>query len=165
MPLKGNRKVATSVNAKQNGRYQSVDTLELEPTKPVTVYLEGVEFLLLLVKQVFTDEDGATGIFYLVTSDTTLKDNGITTIYQKRWNVDPYHKSLKQNASLEKPPTQTAATQINHFFAALCGHIKLELLKGDTKLNHFALKSKLYLRAVQSAYAALRELNPTQLVA
>jgi hypothetical protein len=165
MPLKGNRKVATSADAKQEGRYQSVDTLTLEPMKPVTIYLEGVEFALLLVKQVFTNEDGSTGILYLVTSDTTLDGNGITTIYQKRWNVEPYHKSLKQNASLEKSPTQTVTTQTNHFFAALCGYIKLELLKGDTKLNHFALRSKLYLRAIQSAFAALRELNPAQLAA
>jgi len=165
MPLKGNRKVATSAEAKQQGRYQRVDTLPLEPMKPVTVYLEGVEFALLLVKQVFTNEDGSTGIQYLVTSDTTLDGNGITAIYQKRWNVEPYHKSLKQNASLEKSPTQTVVTQTNHFFAALCGYIKLELLKGDTKLNHFALKSKLYLQAVQSAFAALRKLNPAQLAA
>jgi hypothetical protein len=163
MPLKGNRKLATSVEAKQEGRYQRVDTLELEPMKPVTVYLEGVEFALLLVKQVFTNEDGSTGIQYLVTSDTTLDGNGITAIYQKRWNVEPYHKSLKQNASLEKSPTQTVVTQTNHFFAAVCGYIKLELLKGNTKLNHFALKSKLYLRALQSAFAVLRELNPAQL--
>jgi hypothetical protein len=165
MPLKGNRKVATSADAKQQGRYQRVDTLALEPMKPVTIYLEGVGFALLLVQQIFTNEDGSTGIQYLVTSDTTLEGNGITAIYQKRWNVEPYHKSLKQNASLEKSPTQTVVTQTNHFFAALCGYIKLELLKSDTKLNHFALKSKLYLRAIQSAFAALRELHPPQLVA
>jgi len=163
MPLKGNRKVALSVEAKQQGRYQRVDTLQLEPMKPVTVYLEGVEFALLLIKQVFTNEDGSTGIQYLVTSDTTLDGNGITAIYQKRWNVEPYHKSLKQNASLEKSPTQTVTTQTNHFFAALCGYIKLELLKGDTQLNHFALKSKLYLHAIQAAYTKLRELNPAHL--
>jgi len=165
MPLKGNRKVALSVISKQSGRYQRVDTLELEPMQPVVVYLEGVEFALLLIKQVFTNEDGSTGIQYLVTSDTTLEGNGIATIYQKRWNVEPYHKSLKQNASLEKSPTQTVTTQTNHFFAALCGYIKLELLKSDTQLNHFALKAKLYLHAVQSAYATLRELNPPRLAA
>ena len=165
MPLKGNRKVALSVDAKQQGRYQRVDTLELEPRQPVTVYLEGVEFALLLIKQVFTNEDGSTGIQYLVTSDTTVDGNGIAAIYQKRWNVEPYHKSLKQNASLEKSPTQTVTTQTNHFFAALCGYIKLELLKGDTKLNHFALKSKLYLHAIHAAYAKLRELNPAHLAA
>jgi hypothetical protein len=165
MPLKANRKVATSADAQQEGRYQRVDTLELEAMKPVTVYLEGVNFALHLVKQVFTNEDGSTGILYLVTSDTTLNGNGITAIYQKRWNVEPYHKSLKQNASLEKSPTQTVVTQTNHFFAALYGYIKLELLKGDTKLNHFALKSKLYLHAIHAAYAKLRELNPVYLAA
>ena len=165
MPLKGNRKVALSKKIKQSGRYQRVDTLELEPMQPVIVYLEGIEFALLLIKQSFTNEDGSTDIQYLLTSDTTLDGNGIATIYQKRWNVEPYHKSLKQNASLEKSPTQTVTTQTNHFFAALCGYIKLELLKSDTQLNHFALKAKLYLHAVQSAYATLRDLNPTRLAA
>jgi hypothetical protein len=42
-------------------------------------------------------------------------------------------------------------------------HIKFELLKLSTQLNHFALKSKLYLQALQSAYAASRELNPVRL--
>jgi hypothetical protein len=163
MPLKSNRKVAVSLSTKQNGQYQRVDTLELEPMRPVNVYLESVPFALLLIKQVFTNEDGSTGILYLVTSDTTLSGDGIATIYQKRWNVEPYHKSLKQNASLEKSPTQTVTTQSNHFFAALCGFIKLELLKSSTKLNHFALRAKLYLQAIQSAYAALRDLNPVAL--
>jgi hypothetical protein len=165
MPLKSNRKVAVSLSAKQKGQYQRVETLELEPKKPITVYLESVPFALLLTKQVFTNEDGSTGTMYLVTSDTTLSGDGISTIYQKRWNVKPYHKSLKQNASLEKSPTQTVTTQANHFFAALCGYIKLELLKGTTKLNHFALKAKLYLQAIHSAYAMLREFNPVSLAA
>jgi len=89
----------------------------------------------------------------------------MTAIYQKRWNVEPYHKSLKQNASLEKSPTQTVTTQTNHFFAALCGYIKLELLKSETKLNHFALKSKLYLHALHAAYTKLQEFNPVSLTA
>ena len=165
MPIKGNRKVALSVSEKQNGRYQRVDTLELEALRPVTVYVEEVLFPLLLAKQVFTNEDGSTGVLYLVTSHPTLDGNGIAALYQKRWNVEPYHKSLKQNASLEKSPTQTVTTQTNHFFAALCGYIKLELLKCDTKLNHFALKSKLYLHAIHSAYATLRQLNPARLAA
>ncbi len=37
MPLKSNRKVVLSVPDKRNGCYQSVDTLELEPMKPVTI--------------------------------------------------------------------------------------------------------------------------------
>jgi hypothetical protein len=69
---------------------------------------------------------------------------------------------LKQNVSLAKSPTQTKQTQTNHFFAALCGYIKLEMLKVETKTNHFALKTKLYINALQSAAETLREMNPIQ---
>lgn len=79
--------------------------------------------------------------------------------------VEEYHKSLKQNASLERSPTQTETTQTNHFFAALCGYIKLERLKIKTKKNHFALKSKLYLKALLSAFQTLQELNQSHLSA
>ena len=165
MPLKANRQVALSLTDKQYGRYVRVDTLELEPNTVREVYLEGVDFPVLLIKQVFVNGDGSLGIQYLVTSDTTLSDDDLTTIYRKRWNVEPYHKSLKQNASLEKSPTQTVRTQTNHFFAAMCGYIKLELLKESTRLNHFALKSKLYLRALHVAFDALLELQPARLAA
>jgi hypothetical protein len=85
MPLKSNRKVALSPRAKQNGQYQRVDTLNLEAMQPVTVYLESVPFALLLMKRVFTNDDGTTGILYLVTSETTVSGEGIAAIYQKRW--------------------------------------------------------------------------------
>jgi hypothetical protein len=86
----------------------------------------------------------------------------MTTIYQRRWNVEIYHKSLKQNVSLAKSPTQTEKTQTNHFFAAICGYIKLEMLKVETKTNHFALKTKLYVNALHSAFQTLREFNLVQ---
>lgn len=165
MPLKSNRKVALSWQDKRNGRFVPVDTLELKENVILNLYLEGVDFALLLTQQVFENEDGSTGIQYLVTSDTTLTYDEILSIYRKRWNVEPYHQSLKQNASLEKSPTQTVVTQTNHFFAALCGYIKLELLRGSTQLNHFALKSKLYLQALQSAYQTLHSFQPIRLLA
>jgi hypothetical protein len=164
LPLKTNRKVAVSLADKQQGRYVRVDTLALQPHVLTTIYLEGVDFPMLLVKQVFVNEDGSAGILYLVT-DTTLSYEDMTTLYQRRWNVELYHKSLKQNASLEKSPTQTVTSQTNHFFADLCAFIKLELLKGTTQLNHFALKTKLYLNALQVAFLTLRELQPVQLTA
>jgi hypothetical protein len=164
-PLKTNRKVALSLADKHQGRYLRVDTLGLEEHTPREVYLEGVDFPLVLVKQVFTNEDGSCGVLYLVSSATTLSFDDLTTTYQKRWQVECYHKSLKQNVSLEKSPTQTETTQTNHFFAALCGFIKLERLKGKTKLNHFALKSKLYLNALHSAFSTLRALTPVQCTA
>lgn len=161
-PLKRNRKVALSLADKRNGHWQKVETLCLEEDTELEIYLEGVEFPVLLIKQVFTNEDGSNGILYLITSDTTKSKTELKTIYQRRWNVEEYHKSLKQNVSLAKSPTQTKTTQTNHFFAALCGYIKLEMLKVETKTNHFALKTKLYINALQSASKTLREMNPIQ---
>jgi hypothetical protein len=164
-PLKANRKVALSKADKQQGRYVRVDTLELQAPATREVYLEGVDFPLVLVKQVFTNEDGSVGIRYLVSSDTTLSFDDITTTYHKRWGVECYHKSLKQNVSLAKSPTQTVTTQTNHFFAALCGFVKLEKLKMKTHLNHFTLKSKLYLNALHAAFTTLRTLTTGQVTA
>ncbi len=50
MPLKTNRKVALSLENKKQGHYVRVDTLELEPDAPLTIYLEGVDFPLNLVR-------------------------------------------------------------------------------------------------------------------
>ena len=164
-PLKANRKVALSQADKQQGRYVRVDTLELEAQATREIYLEGVDFPLILVKQVFTNEDGSIGLRYLVSSETTVSFDDVTTTYHERWGVECYHKSLKQNVSLAKSPTQTVTTQTNHFFAALCGFLKLERLKGKTKLNHFALKSKLYLKALHAAFSTLRTLTPVPVTA
>jgi hypothetical protein len=165
MPLKTNRKVALSLEDKKQGCYVRVDSLALEPDTVLTIYLEGVDCPLYLVKQVFTNGDGSVGILYLITSDLDLTYDGITTIYGKRWNVEPYHKSLKQNASLSKSPTKTVRTQSNHFFAALCAYIKLEMLKVSTKINHFALKAKLYVNALRSAFQTLDTFQPIRLAA
>ncbi len=164
-PLKSNRKVALSRADKLQGRWHRLETLEIEMNATGLIYLEGLETPVVLVKQVFTNEDGKTAVQYLISSDTKLSKDGITTGYQKRWRVEEYHKSLKQNVSLEKSPTQTEITQTNHFFAVLCGYIKLERLKIKTKQNHFALKSKLYLKASLSAFQTLKNLNHSYLSA
>jgi len=85
------------------------------------------------------------GILYLSSSDTTLLKDQMTTIYQSRWSVEVYHKSLKQNVSLTKSPTDTETTQTNHFFAALCGYPKLGRLSRSvtTDFPHIRRHSRL----------------------
>lgn len=154
MPLQSNRKVALSLEAHKQGQYGRVEELGLEAGTILTVYLENVDFPLRLVKHVFPNGDGSVGLLYLVTSDLDLPYDSITPLYGQRWNVEPYHKSLKQNASLSLSPTKTVSTQSNPLFASLCAYLKLERLKVTTKSNHFALKSKLYLRALRTAAVA-----------
>jgi IS4 transposase len=165
MPLKSNRKVALSQKEKERGQYRAVSQLELAAGVALEVWLEEVGFPLLLTKQVFTNEDRSEGVLYLVTSDVALPFDRIQQLYQRRWSVEEYHKSLKQNGSLERSPTRTPTTQRNHLFSSLCAYLKLESLKWQTKLNHFALKSKIYQSALKAAYSELVKLNPQPLAA
>jgi len=164
MPVKSNRKVALSAQDKNQGRYQAVETLAIEAGAAQRVWLEQVEFPLLLVKQVFLNKDNSHGFLYLVTSDLTLNGGQITRLYQRRWQVEEYHKSLKQNASLACSPTRTVRTQTNHLFCSLCAFVKLEALKMKANCHHFALKSRLYQAALQAAFSQLQTLQPSNLL-
>lgn len=159
MAVKDNRLVALSQQDKQHGRFVTLADLELKPGQCRLVYLKGVEFPVIVAKQVFINQDGSTGTLYLVSSDTSLTYDQLTTIYQKRWNVEVIHKSLKQNAALERSPTKIIRAQCNHIFAAMVAVTKLECLKLTHQTNHFALKSKLYLKAIKAAFDELRALN------
>jgi hypothetical protein len=83
----------------------------------------------------------------------------ILTTYQKRWPIEVFHKSLKQNAALGKAPVRRVVTQNNHVFAVLYAFFKLECLKIKRRLNHFALRSHLYLKAIRIAYEELQVLK------
>ena len=79
--------IALSLDDKINGQYKTVSTLAIQAATELEIYLEGVDFPLTLVKQVFTNEDGSIGILYLISSAGTLNYDQVTTIYQKRWNA------------------------------------------------------------------------------
>lgn len=158
-PLKSNRLVAISRKEKLNGKFQAVESIRLKQGQVLRVFLKGLETEVLLLKQVFTNEDGSTGTLYLVSSDLTLDYATMTTIYQKRWKVEEFHKSIKSNTALSKSPTRTVRSQSNHFFASIYGYFKLETLKMKTKKNHFALKSQIYLQAIRQSFLALKELQ------
>ncbi len=159
MPLKDNRKVTLEAPGTPHRRFVSVSKLALEENATVTVWLEDVDFPLLLCKQVFTNADGSTGVLYLVTSDTTLTAEAIQALYQKRWKVEEYHKSLKSNLAFSKSPTKTVRTQSNHIFACLMAFVKMEQMRMKTRLNHFAMKGQLYQAALRSAFEQLQTLK------
>ncbi len=158
MPIKANRKVALSVKDRNKGIYSSVSTLELVENTPLRVYLEGIDFPVILLKQVSTDGN-AVGVLYLISNDTRLSAQAMHRLYHRRWKIECYHKSLKQNLGISRSPTRTVQTQRNHIFACLCAFIKLETLQRKTARSGFALKQKLYLKALCTALDELRSLK------
>lgn len=160
--LKANRKVALSMEQKQQGQFHRISGLDLQVGQAITVYLKGSDFPMQLTKQVFTNQDGSTGELYLVTNDLSIDVAATNTTYDKRWGVEVFHKSLKQNVGLEKSPTKHEISQCNHVFAAMIAWTKLELLSVKEQSNHFALKTKLYVKALRAAFDELQTLKTYQ---
>ncbi|MFI3218624.1 MAG: transposase [Methylococcales bacterium] len=79
-------------------------------------WLKGLDHEVLIVRRVFTNKNGSIALLNLVCSDLTCDGEHVATLYQKRWKVEEFHKSLKSNASLAKSPTRTVTTQNNHVF-------------------------------------------------
>ena len=157
--IKSNRTLALSKNDANNGRYQQVRSIELEEDEAYTVWLKGLDFPVKLLKKVFKNENGSTGILYLISNDMQSSAERLYEVYQKRWRIEEFHKSVKQNASLAKSPTKIVRTQCNHIFASIIAYCKLEMLKIKTKLNHFAIKYKLIVRANQIAMKELKNMT------
>ena len=151
--LKSNRLAATSIENRTNGRFISIDELDLPENTPVRLYLKDLEIQVLVCKQVFKNEDSAVqGVRYPVSNDFKLSADGFAALYKKRWSVEEYHKSLKQNTAIAKSPTRTTRTRLNHLFSSILAYVKFERLKFAHQLNHFALKSKLYAVALKAAF-------------
>lgn len=157
MPLKTNRLVALSEEKKKQGQFVRVDMLEWSEQTPIQVWIKGLDFPVLLHAQVFTNENGSIGTLYLACSDLDRAAPEIEAIYKKRWNVEVFHKTLKSNVSLEKSPTHCMRTQSNHVFMAVYAAFQLECLHLKHKLNHFALRGKLYIAALQQAMNELEK--------
>lgn len=158
MAIKENRVVALTLEDKSKGIYVNIKSLELEG-RTLSVYFKGLDFPVLITKQVFKNEDGSTGALYLASSDTSLTYEEITTIYKKRWKVEEYHKSIKSNSAFSKSPTHTVKTQKSHFLASILAFVKFERLKVRNNMNHYAMKYQLFLAGAKAAYLELKKLS------
>ncbi len=157
--LKSNRTVALSYEQKRQGAFTRIERCELPEHQPVPGWIKGLDFPVLLLRQVFTHQDGSTGTLYLACSDLTCDGPTVEAIYQKRWNVETFHKTLKSHAALAKSPTRRVRTQSNHCFMALYAAGRLEGLHSKHRLKHFALRARLYLKAIRSAFEELQTIK------
>lgn len=159
--LQSNRLACLSEGNRNKGSWTNIDQLDIPTNTPIKVWIKDLEFPILMTKQVFTNRDSSTGVRFLVSNDFSLTDELFTTIYKKRWTVEEYHKSIKQNTSVAKSPTRTVQTQTNHLFASILAYVKLERLKFANKMSHFALKAKIYQQALKAAFNELTILKQT----
>lgn len=157
--IKSNRKVALTWQDKLRGKFIKISELQWHEVDSRIIYLQGLDFPLLLTKQVFTNKDGSCGELHIVSNDLNLTTPELFHTYGKRWGVEVFHRSLKQNVGLEKSPTKFEVTQKNHVFASMLAWIKLELLSLKNQSNHYGFKTKLYVKALRAAFCELQQLK------
>jgi hypothetical protein len=157
--IKSNRKVALTLQDKKQGKFTKIEELQWHQVETRIVYMQGMDFPLLLTKQVFTNKDGSNGKLFLVSNDLNLTAPELFSTYGERWGIEVFHRSLKQNVGLEKSPTKYEVTQRNHIFAAMLAWIKLEILSFKDQSNHYGFKTKLYVKAIRAAFDELQTLK------
>ena len=78
---------------------------------------------ILVCKAVATNGD----VVYLATSDLTLTDyDNFINHWQQRWDIEEFHRGIKQTTGIEKCYSIKAESQRTHIFAAFTAFIKLE---------------------------------------
>lgn len=157
--IKDNRKVALVGENGVAGQFKSVSQQEIQPGVVYKVRMESVPFDLFLIKKVYKNMDGSSGVVFLVTSDGDLTADEIFQLYQRRWKVEESHKSVKQNLGIAQSPTKMERTQKNHLFAAMFGLVPFEKLKINFNMSHFAMKRKIYMAALKAAWLELQTLK------
>jgi hypothetical protein len=149
--IKENRLAALKEEEKKQGRFENINQIGMPEKEPTVVLLKELSIPVNLYKEVFRNKDGTSGRRYLATNDLNMTKDQFETLYKRRWGVEEYHKSLKQNASVGSSPAHTERTQSNHIFTAIYAYIKLEKIKIERSINHFAIKAMIYMESMRTA--------------
>ena len=148
--IKSNRKVFLSENEREKNSGYKLSEVKLEDDVPTPFFINNVSHKVYIMKKTFTNGDGTSGVLFLVTNDGELSGTDLYSIYHKRWGIEVFHKSVKNNTSLSKSPTSKQRTQKNHIFCSFYAYLKLERIKIKEKKNHFSIKRDIQILMLKS---------------
>lgn len=130
--LKSNRQVSIVKNV-----YVAVSDLDFSDEQAKKVWLKGYGYVLIR-RIVATNGDTA----YVATSDLNLTEkDGFLDHWQHRWNIEEFHRGLKQTTGIEKCYSTRASSQKTHIFASFVAFIKLEVRRLREKISWYEQKA------------------------
>ena len=140
--LKSNRQVSIVKN-----EYTSIADLDLADKQVRQVWLKEYGFVLVCK---IVDQDG--GITYLATSNRKLTDyDKFINHHHKRWQVEEFHRALKQATGVDKCYSTKAASQKTHIFASFTSFVKLEKNRIKSGISWYEQKARIS-RIATNAY-------------
>jgi len=95
---------------------------------------------ILVCKVVTTNGD----ITYLATNNLSLTDyNEFIGHFQQRWNIEEFHRGIKQTTGIEKCYSTKATSQKTHIFAAFVAFIRLEAVRISEHISWYEQKASI----------------------
>lgn len=129
---KENRQVSITKN-----RYVSIADLDWSKTLIQKVWLK--EFGYVLVAKIVVKDDD---IRFLVTNDLALTDiEDLKNHNEHRWNIETFHRGLKQTTGIEGCYSVLEKSQRNHIFASLVAFVKLEYTRLHDGISWYEQKA------------------------
>jgi putative transposase len=116
MQLRKNRVVSTAPHQATN-----LEKLDIPP-EGMVVWLRGYGEI-----KVFKSVSKKGGVAYYGTSKLNLTKSGVKRIYSKRWQIEEYHRGLKQQCGVAKCQARTERSQRNHIFCSIQAFLALEV--------------------------------------
>jgi len=132
--LKSNRQVSVVKN-----EYVPVADLDLTEEQVKQVWLKEYGFVLICK---IVDKKG--DVTYLATNDLDLTDyDEFINHHNKRWQVEEFHRGLKQTTGIEKCYSTKSASQKTHIFASFVAFMKLEKSRLKNNISWYEQKARI----------------------
>lgn len=152
--IKSNRLI--KLDGTQNFAYKCINKTDLEAEKVYRIKLKGNSIPLILIKKVF--KNGGKGHIsesYYISNDLDLTSEKLYNCYQKRWQVEEYHRFIKQSVSIGSSPSRSKKSVSNHIVLSLMAYVDLVHLSKNTKTNIHTLRYEILVKSNKASYEAL----------
>lgn len=138
MQLRKNRIVATAPH-----QHTNLENLNIPATGRI-VHLKGYGQI-----KVFKSASNRRGVEYYGTNNLNLTKSEVKRIYCKRWQIEEYHRGLKQQCGVAKCQAGTERSQRNHIFCSIQAFLALEFNRLKTGITWQQAKLSIARDAIQ----------------
>ena len=119
------------------GAYCAVSDLDLTKGKVKRVWLKQFGYVLVCIR---VDKDGDRT--YLITNDLDLTNyDQFLKHWKHRWQVEEFHRGIKQTTGIEKCYSTQTQSQKTHVFASFVAFLKLERQRLQSQISWYEQKA------------------------
>lgn len=109
------------------------------PKEGLVMHLKAVGFI-----KVFKIVSAKTAdVEYIATNKLDMDRSDIETVTARRWNIEEYHRGLKQTVGIEKCQARSQRSQRTHIFCAILSFVALEVKRLKEGVSWYEIKRRI----------------------